>query len=492
MVTTSPAPSFLRQNLRILLVMGLIGGAVFGTLLGLTVGPRTPTLGENRTGDPGLMSDVEAAIVSDRGYDALSVGRIRDAQVTFAGLGTADGRVPTPQTPFELGSITKTFTGLLLADAVQRGELQLTDLLAQHLPELADTPAGGTTLFELATHSSGLPSLAPTGGLAAVLGNGNPYDVSVAELLEATKTVELKNPGSYAYSNLGMSLLGHAEARAAGATDWPTLARERLLTPLGLASTSFALSAADIPENGVRGHRENGWRAAHWYGAAYTPAGSSTWTTAEDVMRYAAAVLNKTAPGLAALEPEAESSLGQVGLAWQFIEFEGRDLTWHNGGTGGMHTMLALDRQRGQAVIVLGNTTRDVDRLGLALAAADGPPAAAEQRGLPGIGTIVATVAGLAFLVSFVLAALRGGNRLAVAIGLVSGLTALLILLGYGPWTLVPAWVWGTMTGAAAALAAYAVLRARDLPNAPAKRPALAWLNAAVSLFVLGFVVYAL
>lgn len=325
-----------------------------------------------------------------------------------------------------------------------------------------------------------------------MLGNSNPYDVSVAELLEATKTVELKNPGSYAYSNLGMSLLGHAEARAAGAADWPTLARERLLTPLGLASTSFALSAADIPENGVRGHRENGWRAAHWYGAAYTPAGSSTWTTAEDVMRYAAAVLNKTAPGLAALEPEAESSLGQVGLAWQFIEFEGRDLTWHNGGTGGMHTMLALDRQRGQAVIVLGNTTRDVDRLGLALAAADGPPAAAEQRGLPGIGGIVGTVAGLAFLVSFVLAALRGGNRLAVGIGLVSGLTALLILLGYGPWTLVPAWVWGTMTGAAAALAAYAVLRARDLPNAPAKRPALAWLNAAVSLFVLGFVVYAL
>jgi hypothetical protein len=133
-----------------------------------------------------------------------------------------------------------------------------------------------------------------------------------------------------------------------------------------------------------------------------------------------------------------------------------------------------------------------VDRTGLGLAASDGPPTAVDRPALPSLPTLIAVAVGLAFLVSFVSAALRGKDRLAVGIGLVSGLSGLLILLAYGPWTWAPAWIWGTITGAAAALAAYAVLRARDLPTVPATRPWLGWVNAAVSLIVLALVVYAL
>ena len=71
-------------------------------------------------------------------------------------------------------------------------------------------------------------------------------------------------------------------------------------------------------------------------------------------------------------------------------------------------------------------------------------------------------------------------------------MSGLLILLGYGPWTFAPAWIWGPLTGASVALAAYAVLRAQDLPKVPAKRAWLSWINAAVSLIVLALVVYAL
>jgi CubicO group peptidase (beta-lactamase class C family) len=493
---TRPASStgFWRTHLRTLLVMGLIGGLLIGTLLGLTVGPKTPTLGDTSTGDPALVADVRAVLVNDRGLDTLSVGRIRGGQATFAGLGPADGRPPSPQTRYELGSITKTFTGLLLADAVQRGEMAVEDPLSKHLTELAGSPAGNVTLFELATHSSGVPGLAPTGSgpVLAALGNANPYDVSVPELIEATKSVELKNPGKYAYSNLGMSLLGHAEARAAGVTDWPTLVTQRLLTPMAMTSTTFAVTAADIPEGAVRGHRANGWRAPYWYGEAYLPAGASTWTTAEDMAKYVWAVLTRQAPGMAALEPEAEAGNGQIGLAWQITEFQDREITWHNGGTGGMRSMLALDRERQQGVIVLVSTSRSVDRAGLGLAASDGTPVAVDRPALPGIPNLVAIAVGLAFLVSFASAALRGKDKVTVAIGLVSGLSGLLILLAYGPWTWVPAWIWGTLTGAAAALAAYAVLRARDLPNAPAKRAWLGWLNVAASLIVLGLVLHAL
>jgi len=492
---TQPAPAgFWRQHLRTLLVMGLIGGLLVGTLLGLTVGPKTPQLGEDSTGDPALVADVRAVLGNDRGLDTVSVGRVRDGRVIFAGLGATDDGPPTPQTPYELGSITKTFTGLLLADAVQRGEMALEDPLSKYLPELAGTPAGGVTLFELATHSSGLPALAPTGSspLLAAVANANPYDISVADLLEATKSVELKNEGEYAYSNLGMSLLGHAEARAAGTADWPTLAAQRLLTPMAMTATTFAATEADVPDGAVRGQLDNGWRAPYWYGQAYMPAGSSTWTTAEDMAKYARAVLSKRAPGMAALQPEAEARNGQIGLAWQLTEFANREVTWHNGGTGGMHTMLALDRERGQGVILLSNTTRSVDRAGLALAASEGPPTAVDRLALPALPTLIAVAVGLALLISFARAALRGQDRLAVAVGLLSGVSGLLVLLGYGPWTFVPAWTWGSLTGAAAALGAYAVLRARDLPTMPAKRPAVGWVNAAAGLIVLVLVIYAL
>ena len=65
---------------------------------------------------------------------------------------------------------------------------------------------------------------------------------------------------------------------------------------------------------------------------------------------------------MAAVEPEGEATTGEIGLAWHTSEVERREITWHNGGTGGMHTMLALDRERGQAVIVLSNTSRSIDR----------------------------------------------------------------------------------------------------------------------------------
>jgi hypothetical protein len=222
------------------------------------------------------------------------------------------------------------------------------------------------------------------------------------------------------------------------------------------------------------------------------PAGSSTWTTAEDMAKYLWAVLTKQAPGMAALQPEAEASNGQIGLVWQMTEFERREITWHNGATGGMHAILALDRERSQGVVVLSNTSRSVDRAGLGLAASPGAPAAVDRPRFPALPTLIAVVVGLAFLVSFVRGALRGQDKLAVGIGLLSGISGLLVLLAYGPWTFAPAWLWGSLTGAAAALAIYAVLRARDLPTVPAKRPALGWINAAVSLIVLALVVYAL
>src|SRR4051794_38146045 len=118
-------------RLRGLLAVSLVFGLTFSAVIGLTVGPDSPALGEARTGDEQLAADVRAAMTSDRGFQTLSVGRVRAGVVTFAGLGEEHGEGPGPQTPYELGSITKTFTGMLLADAISRKEMAQGDRLAQ-------------------------------------------------------------------------------------------------------------------------------------------------------------------------------------------------------------------------------------------------------------------------------------------------------------------------------------------------------------------------
>ena len=123
-----------RRRLRVVLGIALLFGLVIGTLLGLSLGPRTPALGGAHRGDETLAAEVRAALGSDRGYQTLSVGRIRDGAVSFAGLGEEDGAVPTPQTRYELGSITKTFTGMLLADAVSRQAVSYTHLTLPTTP----------------------------------------------------------------------------------------------------------------------------------------------------------------------------------------------------------------------------------------------------------------------------------------------------------------------------------------------------------------------
>jgi hypothetical protein len=274
-----------------------------------------------------------------------------------------------------------------------------------------------------------------------------------------------------------------------------------------MTATTFAVTGADIPDGALDGHQGNGWRAPHWYGPGFTPAGTSTWTTAEDMVRFATAVLAGKAPGMAALEPEAEARTGEIGLAWLTSDVDGREITWHNGNTGGMHTILALDRERQQAVVLLGNTSHPADRAGLALAASDGTVAARDSLGIPSIPTVAATFAGMWFLIIFATAAVRGWDRLGVASGLLAGAAGLLILLAHGPWLFVPAWVWSPLAGVCVALAGYGVLRSMYLPIWPGPRqlhnpleaPKRSWrrrvqgvLSAVANLIVLSCVMWSL
>nr|WP_269778802.1 serine hydrolase domain-containing protein [Microlunatus antarcticus] len=430
---------------------------------------RGPTLGPATTGDPALAADVRASFTSERGFTSLSAARVRDGQVTFAGLGEVDGAPPAPDTPYELGSITKTFTAALLADAVTRGEVRLDDPVATYLPELADTAAGASTLRALATHTAGLPSF-PTSStptvLVRVVGNENPYAGTVEALLGATRTTEVTDAGTYRYSNLGVALLGHALARAADVPGWPDLVHDRLLQPLGMTRTVVVEQPSQVPAGAAHPHQENGWSAPFWTGPAMAPAGSSTVTTATDLATWARALLDGSAPGASALDPVADIPGGRIGLAWHVYDVEGRTVTWHNGGTGGTRTILALDRERGQAVLLLSSSGRDADTAGLRLAAtAPGQPVPAVDGPTVGwAGLLGWNVVGL-LLIGTAILRWRAGRGWPLVDGALAAATGLLVLLVHGPWLLVPTAVWVGLTLAVGVLAAAASLRRGGPPT---------------------------
>jgi len=269
----------------------------------------------------------------------------------------------------EIGSVSKGITGLLYADALARGEVTGTTTLGDLLP-LGPSPAAGLTLEAVSTHRSGLPRLPaaaqPLRRTLALWRHGtNPYGETLAELLEQVRDVALGKPQPR-YSNLGFELLGHAVAAAAG-MPYADLVRARIAEPLGLATLYAPATPADLSPAALTGRSSRGAAREAWTGEAIAPAGGLR-ASVTDMARLVGALLDRSAPGVAALDPAADFSRRvRIGAAWITLEHGGRAITWHNGGTGGFRSWLGLDRAAGTGAVVLTATSASVDRHGFAL-----------------------------------------------------------------------------------------------------------------------------
>ena len=290
--------------------------------------------------------------------------------------GALDDKKPlNGDTLFEIGSISKVFTSLLLADAVQRGELALTDPVAKFLPPDVKVPERGgkkITLQDLSTHTSGLPRL-PANLLPADA--ANPYaDYTAKQLYEFLSSYQLtRDIGSqYEYSNLGGGFLGHALARRAG-TSYETLLRTRITAPLGLKSTTITLSDA-LKQRLAMGHDESGKRVSNW-DPGVLEGMYAIRSTANDLLEFLAAELGYTKTPLAAAmtaqlavrRPTGTPGLA-IALAWHIITTPGgQEIVWHNGGTGGYRSFVGFDAKKRMGVVVLTNISASVDDIGLQL-----------------------------------------------------------------------------------------------------------------------------
>lgn len=322
---------------------------------------KPPGLGPP-TGDSELIARVRPMFGDAGLWDRASVVLLRAGVRTEAHFGAGPGTV------YEIGSITKTMTSLLFADALSRRGLPSMTTVGS-LVDLDGSPAAGVTLEELASHRSGLPRVAGrrtdrAAAVVAVLRHRNPYTADSATLLRQARAAKIGHRGRFSYSNLGAALLGEALAMHAG-MGYPALLDRRLFGPLGMTQSSTPLHAKDLPAGAPTGWSATGAREQAWTLNAYAPAGGVRATPA-DMGRYAQALLDRQAPGIDALTPRWDADAGRrVGYAWITDRVDGVEITWHNGRTGGFSSMLALDRVRDAAVVVLANTAASLDEIAL-------------------------------------------------------------------------------------------------------------------------------
>ncbi|MFC1415477.1 serine hydrolase domain-containing protein [Streptacidiphilus cavernicola] len=301
------------------------------------------------------------------GATAVALAAVRGRDTLLRWTGTTDraaGRAVDADTRFEIGSLSKTCTALLLAEAVARAEVRYGDPIARHLPSgTAPRHRSGEpiTVLHLATHTSGLPRL-PRGMFPGALRDwsGNPYGrYSEQQLFDSLATTAVRaRPGTRVYySNLGVGLLGHVLAGAAG-TSYPELLRARVLDPLALTRTT-----GDAGCDQATGHW-HGRPRPPWSIPALPGAGALR-SSARDLLRYLQALIDPAGAGpLADALTDVQRprlALPRTGdricLVWNLRSSPGRDLFFHSGGTRGFTAFIGFCPQTRTGLAALANTT---------------------------------------------------------------------------------------------------------------------------------------
>lgn len=287
----------------------------------------------------------------------------------FGAFAPGSDRKVDGDTLYEIGSISKVFTGILFADAITRGEVKLDDTVQSFAPKsihVPDQKPPAITLEHLSTHSSALPRLPPN---FAPKDPMNPYAEFDASRLWAGLDASVigRAPGSkYEYSNFAAGLLGLILYERAKVDDYDALLADRILKPLGMGSTRVTLSEKD------RARLAPPFRAdlvpdANWDLGALAGAGGIR-SSGNDMLRLIEAVIARRDDAIGkalalSIEPRFTDSKSKVTtcLGWHKGD---DDIVWHNGQTGGYHSFAAVSPGKRAGIVVLSNSASgELDRL---------------------------------------------------------------------------------------------------------------------------------
>jgi len=323
------------------------------------------------------MSDADFKPVCDKtvelkdrfGIPGVAVGVLRDGQRQVAGFGVTHVDNPlavNEDTLFQIGSITKTFTGTVIMRLIEAGTLDLDTPLRTYLPDLRlqdEDVAARVTLRHLLTHTGGW-----VGDYFDDLGWGDDaltrMASHVAELPQLTPLGEI-----WSYNNAGFYLAGRLVEVVTG-KPYEAVVQEMVLAPLGMQH-SFFMPADVMTYRFVVGHHStpDGPKVARpWpVGRAAHPAGGLV-ASVPDLFNYAqfhlqggvaqdrTRLLSEASIGLMQT-PQVPNDLrgGQMGLSWFLRDIEGVRLVYHGGGTNGQVSLLTLVPAAKLAIVVLTN-----------------------------------------------------------------------------------------------------------------------------------------
>jgi CubicO group peptidase (beta-lactamase class C family) len=341
---------------------------------------RTVAAATNNPLKSALDKTVDSIAVSYIGQSntaGLSIGVLQNGQFFTYHYGEMDKKspkLPNDNTFYEIGSITKTFTGTLLAQAILDKKIQLDDDIRLHLPEkYPNLEFNGQPILikHLTNHTSGLISF-PSEDISKQAGYDpiNPYKHYTKEMVLAyLHTVKMDTFAGLksAYSNFATGLLGIILEKKYQMS-YEDMVKKYAAGPLSMDATKIKIGAKDSI-NFAKPHDETGKQSSYWDITGLGAAGAIR-STISDMLKYAKANMEAANPAMRLAQKATfrDRPENEIGLFWQLSTTKkGQLMTWHNGGTGGFTSFCGFMKAQNIAVVMLSNCSSDVTQKGVDL-----------------------------------------------------------------------------------------------------------------------------
>lgn len=327
--------------------------------------------------DPSTLRALDQRLATEQSHQRLPsvvAGLVRDGQLVWNGAaGTHDGRaggsLPTADTQYRLGSISKTFVAVEILRLRDAGQLTLADQIGLHLPDLIEF--GHVTIAQLLSHTSGLQAES----------NGSWWERSAGitwdELMASHVGLRFAPGTTHHYSNVGYAVLGELIARLRG-TPWTDAVRIGILEPLGMSRTTPQPVEPAAPGLAVHPLADLVHIEPTPDAVSMSPAGQ-LWSTVQDMAAWCAFVAGKTGDVVdpATLEemfrpvavvdtPQAPWTVAHA-LGWQVWNTGDRRFGGHGGSMPGFLAQLRVDLTSGDGLVLLTNATSGLGTAGVDL-----------------------------------------------------------------------------------------------------------------------------
>ena len=308
-----------------------------------------------------VIQEAVTLYMSNKNVAGLSIGVLQNGKIStynFGEIKKGTGQLPTANTIYEIGSVTKTFTGILLANAVLEGKVKLDGDICKYLDgnypnlQFAGRPI---SLVDLSNHTSGLPSQPKMPGSDEDIFSASTKfnDKMLADILHHV-TIDTLPGTRRQYSNFAVGLLGLILEKVYG-MNYEQLLKKYILGPYAMKQSKITMSKTDF-RSFAQGYDVEGNPAPYWRNRIAEPAGGIRSTT-HDMLIYAQEQMN-TKDSAAKLSHQLTFGNAKqgTGLNWGISTTKEGYLRWsHDGGTDGFTSLCLVYPELNAAIILLTN-----------------------------------------------------------------------------------------------------------------------------------------